>query len=117
MEITDFSVGAIYRMTIVPYLDCEPGEETIKVLTVLSPATAENSRTDDCETVAVPSPADLDVWGKFLRIRDEKGNVRLQAPSLVISAERVASADDTTLRGFMCEIGSYGVGFSQDPDA
>lgn len=94
MEVTDFSIGATYRMTIVPFLDCEPGEETVRVLTVLSPANAENSRIDDGETVDVPSQGDLDEWSKFLRIRDEKGNVRLQTPSLVISAERMAARSD-----------------------
>ncbi|AVX93338.1 hypothetical protein [Pseudomonas psychrophila] len=27
----------------------------------------------------------------------------------------LSSADDTTLRGFMCDIGSFGAGFSKEP--
>ncbi|MBA1280289.1 hypothetical protein [Stutzerimonas stutzeri] len=88
MQVTDFEVGVTYRMTIVPYLDCEPDEEAVKVLTVLSQASAENSRMDDGATVDVPPPQLLTEWRKFLRVRDEKGNVRLQTPTLVIRAER-----------------------------
>ena len=90
MDITDFKLGTTYQMTIVPYLDCEPDEETVKILTVLSPADTDNSRMDDGKVVEVPPPQVLDEWRKFLRVRDEKGNVRLQSPVLVIKAAQVA---------------------------
>jgi hypothetical protein len=90
VEITDFKPGVTYRMAIVPYLDCEPGEETIKVLTVLEPVTEQNSRMDDGETLEVPPPQLLAEWRKFLRVRDPDGNVRLQTPTLVIRAEPIA---------------------------
>lgn len=90
MNIIDFEIGTTYQMTIVPYLDYEPGEEAVKILTVLSPADTDNSRMDDGKVVEVPSPQVLNEWRKFLRVRDEKGNVRLQSPVLVIKAVRVA---------------------------
>ena len=86
MDISEFTPGTTYRMTIVPYLDCEPGEERVKVLKVLSPVTAENSRMDDGESVEVPPPQVLAEWKKFLRVQDEHGDVRLQTPTL--AAER-----------------------------
>lgn len=86
MEISDFTPGTTYLMTIVPYLDYEPGEETSRVLTVLEPADDKNSRMDDGETVEVPPPAVLAEWRKFLRVKDPSGRVRLQTPSLVIRA-------------------------------
>jgi len=86
VEISDFTPGVTYRMTIVPYLDCEPGEEIYKILTVLEPASAENSRADDGEALEVPDPQLLEEWRKFLRVRDPSGNVRLQWPGLVTKA-------------------------------
>lgn len=92
MNISDFTPGTTYRMTIVPYLDYEPGEEQIKVLKVLSPVTAENSRMDGGESVEVPPPQVLAEWKKFLRVQDERGDVRLQTPTLVVRAEAVTPA-------------------------
>jgi hypothetical protein len=86
VEISDFTPGVTYRMTIVPYLDCEPGEEIYKILTVLEPASAQNSRADDGDTLEVPAPQLLEEWRKFLRVRDPAGNVRLQWPGLVTKA-------------------------------
>lgn len=86
MELSDFTPGVTYRMTIVPYLDCEPGEESHKILTVLEPANAENSRMDDGQTLEVPSQQVLEDWKKYLRVRDPSGNVRLQWPALVVNA-------------------------------
>jgi len=86
VEISDFTPGVTYRMTIVPYLDCEPGEEIHKILTVLEPASAQNSRADDGDTLEVPDPQLLEEWRKFLRVRDPSGNVRLQWPGLVTKA-------------------------------
>ena len=92
MDISEFTPGTTYRMTIGPYLDCEPGEERVKVLKVLSPVTAENSRMDDGESVEVPTPQVLAEWQKFLRVQDEHGDVRLQTPTLVVRAEAVTRA-------------------------
>ena len=89
MNIEDFEIGKTYRMTIVPYLDYEPGEESFRTLKVLEPATAENSRVDDGATVEIPPPSVLEAWAKFLRVRDESGRVRLQIPSLVVAAEEI----------------------------
>lgn|GEM_PF-1743190 len=86
MEISDFTPGVTYRMTIVPYLDYEPGEETNRVLTVLEPADENNSRCDDGGSVEVPPAAVLTEWRKFLRVRDPSGKVRLQTPALVVRA-------------------------------
>lgn len=87
MDIRDFTPGITYRMTIVPYLDCEPGEEKIRVLKVLTPATAENSLVDDGHQTETPPPAVIEAWQKYLRVQDESGNVRLQWPALVVKAE------------------------------
>lgn len=89
MELNEFSVGSTYKMTVVPYLDCEPGEETVKILTVLSPATADNSLVDNGVASERPSDRLLAEWNTFLRVRDEAGRVRLQPPTLVTSAERL----------------------------
>lgn len=89
MEITDFTPGVTYRMKIVPYLDCEPGEETNKVLTVLEPANEKNSLWDDGHDCEAPPPQVLAEWNKFLRVKDERGNVRLQWPSLIVEAVAV----------------------------
>jgi len=86
VEISDFKPGTTYLMTIVPYLDYEAGEETSRVLTVLEPVTAENSRIDDGESLEVPPAAVLAEWRKFLRVRDASGRVRLQTPNLVVRA-------------------------------
>ena len=91
MNVSDFTPGKTYRMTIVPYLDYEPGEETTKVLTVLEPANAESSLMDDGQSVHAPPPALLEHWQKFLRVKDERGRVRLQWPEVIILAEVVAA--------------------------
>lgn len=89
MDICDFTPGITYRMTIVPYLDYEPGEERIKVLKVLPPATAENSLIDDGHQVETPPPAVIEAWQQFLRVEDEFGDVRLQYPALIVKAEPI----------------------------
>ncbi|MFA7946513.1 hypothetical protein ACEK06_29325 [Pseudomonas brenneri] len=89
MEITEFTQGVTYQMKIVPYLDCDPGEEVFKVLTVLEPANQQNSLWDDGVSCEAPPAQVLAEWKKFLRVKDEKGNVRLQWPSLIVEAVAV----------------------------
>ena len=91
MDVSEFTPGTTYRMTIVPYLDCEPGDESIRTLTVLEPANAQNSLMDDGETLQPPPPALIEHWQKFLRVRDERGRVRLHWPEVIIRAEVVAA--------------------------
>lgn len=91
MQVEDFKVGSTYTMTIVPYLDCEPGEEFQRTLKVLEPATKENSLMECGPDTEVPTDEVLAQWRQFLRVQDAKGNVRLQWPGVIVKAEELAA--------------------------
>lgn len=55
-------------------------------------------------------------WVNGVQARDHSEAVVEALRKLALGSDagvevRMSSADDTTLRGFMCEIGSYGAGY------
>jgi len=91
VKVSDFKPGHTYRMTIVPYLDCEPGEEFHRTLKVLEPANQENSLMECGPDSEEPTEEVLAQWRQFLRVQDTRGNIRLQWPGVIIKAEEVAA--------------------------